>query len=148
MTKSNQSLESLLAQGGRFVDSETGAIVAPIHLATTYARDDRYELNGFVYSRNANPTGELVEEVLSKLEGAGDALLFSSRLAGTATFFDTVRAGEHVVAPRVMYHGVADWLRRLADRRGIEVPSSIQPLQGRWRLLSDPVEHRWCGSSR
>ena len=121
MTNSCRSLETLLAQGGHFIDSGTGAIVPPIHPSTTYARDERYELIGYGYSRSGNPTCEQVEAVLAELEGAEDALVFASGLAGVTTFFDTVRAGERVVAPRVMYHGAADWLRRLAERRGIEV---------------------------
>ena len=121
MTDTDLSLETLLAQGGHFIDPETGAIVPPIHTATTYARDEHYELIGYGYSRSGNPTCAQVEDVLAKLEGAEDALLFASGLAGIATFFDTVRTGERVVAPRVMYHGTADWLRRLADRRGIDV---------------------------
>ena len=121
MIDADPSLDTLLAQGGHFIDPETGAIVPPIHTATTYARDDRYETTDFVYSRTANPTGRQVEDVLARLEGAEDALVFASGLAGIATFFDTVRAGERVVAPRVMYHGTADWLRRLAERRGVEV---------------------------
>ena len=121
MSENEPSLDTLLAQGGHFVDRETGAIVPPIHPATTYARDHRYELAGFGYSRNANPTGAEVEKILASLEGAEDALVFASGLAGISTFFDTVRAGERVVAPRVMYHGTADWLRRLAERRGVEV---------------------------
>ncbi len=121
MTDTRRSLETLLAQGGHFIDPGTGAIVPPIHPSTTYARDGRYELIGYGYSRSGNPTCARVEEVLAELEGAEDALVFASGLAGVATFFDTVRAGERVVAPRVMYHGAADWLRRLAERRGIEV---------------------------
>ena len=121
MSENEPSLDTLLAQGGHFIDPETGAIVPPIHPATTYARDHRYELTGFGYSRNANPTGAQVEKILARLEGAEDALVFASGLAGIATFFDTVHTGERVVAPRVMYHGTADWLRRLSERRGVEV---------------------------
>ncbi len=121
MTKTDHSLETLLTQAGDYIDPETGAIVPPIHPSTTYARDERYELQGFEYSRIANPTGRRVEEVLARLEGAEDALLFSSGLAGVSTFFESVRSGQRVVAPRVMYHGAADWLRRLAARRGIDV---------------------------
>ena len=120
MSDDDRSLDTLLAQGGHFIDRETGAIVAPIHPATTYARDDRYELPGFAYGRNANPTGAQVEKVLARLEGAEEALVFASGMAGIVAFFETVRSGERVVAPRVMYHGAADWLRRLAERRGIE----------------------------
>ena len=121
MSENGQSIETLLAQGGHYIDPATGAIVPPIHPSTTYARDERYELIGYGYSRSGNPTCAQVEEVLAKLEGAEDALVFASGLAGVATFFDTVRSGEHVVAPRVMYHGAADWLRRLAGRRGVGV---------------------------
>jgi len=121
MSKTDNSLETLLTQAGHFIDPQTGAVVPPIHPSTTYARDGRYELQGFEYSRDANPTGRRVEEVLAMLEGAEDALVFGSGLAGVSTFFETVRTGERVVAPRVMYHGAADWLRRLAERRGVEV---------------------------
>ena len=121
MSESDRSIETLLAQGGHFIDPATGAIVPPIHPSTTYARDERYELIGYGYSRSGNPTSTQVEEVLARLEGAEEALVFASGLAGIATFFDTVRNGEHIVAPRVMYHGAADWLRRLAGRRGIGV---------------------------
>lgn len=121
MTRNERSLETLLAQGARFLDRETGAVVPPIHSATTYARDDRYETTGYTYSRDANPTAAHVEEVLAELEGAADALVFSSGMAAVATFFDSLGAGDHVVAPRVMYHGAADLLRRLAERRGVEV---------------------------
>ena len=121
MTETDRTIETLLAQGGHYVDPATGAIVPPIHPSTTYARDERYELIGYGYSRSGNPTCAQVEDVLARLEGAEDALVFASGLAGIATFFDTVPGGGHVVAPRVMYHGAADWLRRLAGRRGIGV---------------------------
>ena len=121
MTRNERSLETLLAQGGRFLDRETGAVVPPIHPATTFARDDRYETSGYTYSRDANPTVAHVEEVLAELEGAEDALVFSSGMAAVATFFDSLGAGDHAVAPRVMYHGAADLLRRLGERRGVEV---------------------------
>ena len=121
MTGNDLSLDTLLAQGGHFVDRETGAVVPPIHSATTYARNSRYELGDYAYSRDANPTCAQVEHVLARLEGAEEALVFSSGMAAVSAFFDTVSAGGHVVAPRVMYHGAADLLRRLADRRGVEV---------------------------
>jgi cystathionine gamma-synthase len=34
-------------------------------------------------------------------------------------FFETVGSGEHVVAPRIMYHGSQDWLRRISEKRSI-----------------------------
>ena len=121
MTDTSRSLETLLAQGGHFVDPATGAIVPPIHSATTFARGEDHELRGYGYSRSGNPTCEQVERVLAELEGTQDALVFASGLAGIATFFDTAGSGGRVVAPRVMYHGAADWLRRRAERREIDL---------------------------
>ena len=40
-------------------------------------------------------------------------------MAAVCAFFETVNSGEHVVAPRIMYHGAQDWLRRLSEKRGI-----------------------------
>ena len=116
-----RSFATLLAQGGHYVDPETGAIVPPIHTATTYARDENYELIGYGYSRRDNPTYAQVENVLAELEGAAEALVFASGLAGIATFFETTRVGDHVVAPHIMYHGTSDWLRRLEERHGLNV---------------------------
>ena len=93
MTDTRRSPETLLAQGGHFVDPATGAIVPPIHTATTYARDERYAPIGYGYARSGNPTCAQVEAVLAEFEGAEDALVFASGLAGVATFFDTVRSG-------------------------------------------------------
>jgi len=142
MTDSPRSLETLLAQGGHFVDPGTGAIVPPIHPSTTYARDERYELIGYGYSRSGNPTGAHVEAVLAELEGAEEALVFASGLAGIATFFDTVRTGGRVVAPRVMYHGAADWLRRLAERREVRSLASPAGDQHHGALRPDPFDRR------
>jgi len=116
-----RSIDTLLAQGGHYVDPQTGAIVPPIHTSTTYARDQDYELIGYGYSRRDNPTYAQVESVLAELEGAAEALIFASGLAGIATFFETTRVGDHVVAPHIMYHGTRDWLRRLEHRHGVLV---------------------------
>ncbi len=114
------SAESLLAQGGRYGDPATGAVVPPIHPSTTFARDDAYELVGdFSYYRSASPTVALLEELAATLDGGAGALAFASGLAGVAALFETVRAGEHIAAPTVAYHGTLAWLRRISDRRGI-----------------------------
>ncbi|WP_025772490.1 trans-sulfuration enzyme family protein [Thioalkalivibrio sp. HK1] len=115
------ALDTLLARGGDYIDPETGAIVPPIHTSTTYARDRNYDPIGYLYARNSHPTAQQVEEVLASIEGARAALLFASGLAGVSAFFETLRAGDRVIAPRIMYYGAAKWLQRLAERRGIDL---------------------------
>ncbi|MDP4824045.1 MAG: PLP-dependent aspartate aminotransferase family protein, partial [Aestuariivirgaceae bacterium] len=47
-----------IAQALHYVDPATGAVVPPLHAATTYARDEQNELIGYLYSRNGTPTTE------------------------------------------------------------------------------------------
>ena len=111
-----------LAQAGHRVDPETGALVPPLHTSTTFGRDENNELVGdYIYSRYRNPTVVHAEELLAGIEGGADALLFASGLAAVAAVYETIPSGGHVVAPTVMYHGAQDWLRRIAERRGISL---------------------------
>lgn len=114
-----QSPATLLAQAGHFIDPETRAVVPPIHSSTTFARDDDYALGGYIYSRDDNPTYAQAEALIAELEGGAASLLFASGLAAASAVFEPLRPGQHVVAPQVMYHGLQDWLRILADRRGV-----------------------------
>ena len=111
---------TVLAQAGHAIDPTTGALVPPLHMATTFGRDTENELIGdYLYSRYQNPTVVHAEQLLAGLEGGAEALLFASGLAATAAVYETVESGAHVVAPTIMYHGAQDWLRRITSRRGI-----------------------------
>ena len=116
------SLETETVHGGHPVDPVTGAIVPPIHPSTTYARDSDYTLIGdYLYGRHGLPNYRPVEELASTLDGGAGALLFGSGLAGFAAVVETVAPGGRVVAPRVMYYGAQQWLRRLDSLGRIEL---------------------------
>ena len=149
------TLETLAVQADRFVDPATGGLSPPIHPSTTFARDADYALRGaYGYSRSGNPTGERVEAVAARLDGAAEAMLFASGLAAFAAFFETLESGRHVVAPRVMYHGGQDWLRRLSERRGIglslfdaadpaALAAAIRPGETAVVWIETPVNPTW-----
>jgi len=129
----------LVSQADHFVDDRTGAIVPPIHTSTTFARDDQYELIGNIrYGRYGNPTTILAEELLARLEGGLQARLFGSGLAATTAILETVKSGQHILAPQVMYHGAQKWMRRLAERRGIELSFFDQSRSGALREAIQP----------
>jgi len=114
------SMESIVAQACHYIDAATGGLSVPIQTSTTYARDENYELMGdYSYSRYQNPTYDIVEQVAVTLDGGAEARAFASGMAAVAAVFETVNAGEHIVAPNIMYHGAQDWLRRISARRGI-----------------------------
>lgn len=114
--------ETLVAQALHAIDEETGAVVPPIHLATTYARDEHYLLKGPGYTRDENPTPKHAERVLAALEGGVDAMAFSSGMAAATIVFRAVcRPGDHVIAPRVGYYNLRGWLERWGARWGVAV---------------------------
>lgn len=110
-----------LAQAGHFIDNRTGDIVPPIHSATTFARDGDYDLIGATYQRSGTPAWELAEQVLTTIEAGEAAQVYASGLAAATSVFEPLRSGSHVIAPKVMYYGVQDWLMTLQERRGISV---------------------------
>lgn len=103
------------------IDEATGALTPPLHLATTFARDQDYALRGpdNNYIRNASPTVDQVERVLADLDGGVEARLFGSGLAAVSSLLETLDQGQHIAAQQVMYYGAQKWMRRLQHKRGI-----------------------------
>ncbi|HEX4159587.1 MAG TPA: aminotransferase class I/II-fold pyridoxal phosphate-dependent enzyme, partial [Rhizomicrobium sp.] len=103
--------ETAAAQALGWVDDATCAIVPPIHIATTFERQpDNSFRSGRSYIRADNPAFEQPEHVLAALEGGADAMLFASGMAAATCVFQALAPGDHVVAPRVMYWSLRDWL--------------------------------------
>jgi cystathionine gamma-synthase len=112
---------TLAAQGLGSTDAATGAVVLPVHVATTFQRDpDNQYPRGRGYGRADNPTYDQPQALLTALEGGADTLLFSSGMAAAAAVFQSLPPGAHVVAPRVMYWGLRGWLKNFAEGWGIE----------------------------
>jgi cystathionine gamma-synthase len=117
--------ETIAAQAGGQIDGPTGAVVPPIHIATTFERDpDNQYRRGHVYARPASPTSRIAEDVITALEGGADTLVFGSGMAAaTAAFLALDRPGgkaAHVIAPTVMYWALRKWLIDDAPKLGIE----------------------------
>jgi len=113
--------ETLAVHAGQKVDPSTGAVVAPIHLSTTFERDeDGGYSRGFIYSRNHNPNRNALEEALAALEGGAAGVAFASGLAAVTAVFQTLSPGDHVVAPKDIYHGTANVLKHLFAKWGVK----------------------------
>ncbi|HUS95579.1 MAG TPA: PLP-dependent aspartate aminotransferase family protein [Hyphomicrobiaceae bacterium] len=113
---------TIAAQANHHIDPETGAVVPALDTSTTFARGAGYALLGdYEYARDTNPTTTMAEKVLAEISSAPAALLFNSGMSAITAVFETLRTGQHVVAPEIMYHGAKVWLRRLAELRGVEV---------------------------
>lgn len=123
MTDRHWSLPTLTAQALGHIDPQTRAVVPPIHVATTYQRDaDNGYASGYVYARPDNATVRQAEDLLATLEGAtAGALLFGSGMAAATAVFQALAPGDHVVASRVMYWALRNWLATEATRWGLRV---------------------------
>ncbi len=118
MTKNSKlSPETIAAQAAGQIDEKTGSVIAPIHMASTYARDENYDLReGLIYARYGSPTCGQAETVLQKLEEAEGTYLFNSGLSAAAAVLESLPAQSHIVVPENMYFGVLIWMQRQADK--------------------------------
>jgi cystathionine gamma-synthase len=113
---------SIAAQGLGWVDEQTRAVVLPIHASTTFIRDaDNQYRSGRIYARDHNPTFDQAEAVLTALEGGHASLLFASGMAAATAVFQALSPGDRVLAPKVMYWSLRNWLDNFATQWGLRV---------------------------
>ena len=113
---------TLAAQALGCIDEATRAVVPPVHLATTFIRDpDNQYRSGNVYGRPDNETVREAEAVIAALEKATAAMVFGSGMSAATALFLAFSPGDHVVAPKVMYWSLRNWLMIEATRFGLKV---------------------------
>ena len=114
------SPETLAAQATH-PDPATGAVIPPVHLSTTFARDEQYlPVNEkHLYIRDQNPTFETAERLLTQLEGGCDALLFSSGMTAGMAVAQALKPGDHIIIPELMYWALRNWLSKFCDTWGV-----------------------------
>lgn len=108
-------------------DPTTGAVGTPIYQASTFRLDDAmYRAiaegrgrDGYIYSRYANPSQRAVQAKIAALEGAEDALVFSSGMAAIASACAALtESGDHILASRDLYGGTLTLFRDQLPRWG------------------------------
>jgi methionine-gamma-lyase len=105
-------LQTTAIHAGESPDTATGALVPPLHLATTYhlgtaensAAIFAGEKAAYVYTRWGNPTVAAFERKAAALERAEAAVATASGMAAIASaILTTVKAGDHIVSARAIY---------------------------------------------
>ena len=112
---------------GQTADAETGAVVPPIHVSSTFVQPGAGEWGRYDYSRSGNPTRKALETTLASLEGGTGGLAFASGMAATHCATMLLEHGDHLVAGTDIYGGTYRLLHKIVNRAGIEVslaPSS------------------------
>jgi cystathionine gamma-synthase len=149
------SPETLAAQAMGAVDSETGALVPPLHPATTYEMHPDGSLrDGRAYTRADNPTYDPAEQLLNVLEGGAGCILFASGNAAATAVFQALLPGDHVLVSRILYWGIRKWLAEFAVPWGLDVEfvdvtdlealgCAIRPGATRLLWLETPANPTW-----
>ena len=140
------ALSSLCIHGGQRPDPETGAVMPPISLATTYAQASPGRHQGYAYARGQNPTRYALERCIASLEESplteNDDLTqggfaFASGLAATAVALDLLEVGDHVLAARQLHPGNAGHGRHVL---GIDLTQLLDPGQNLGQLSDQVVQ--------
>ena len=147
--------ESLAAQSLGWIDPVTKAISPPIHASTTFIRDeDNQYRNGRAYARADNPAFDQAEALIAQLEGGAQGALFASGMAAATAVFQSLAPGDHVLAPKVMYWSLRNWLMTFATQWGLKVElidmtdlaalrSALQPGKTKLVWIETPANPLW-----
>jgi cystathionine gamma-synthase len=150
--------ETLAIHAGQDPDPLTGAVVPPIYQVSTYKQDGvghprggggagpgRW-IDGYEYSRTANPTRGALEECLAALEGGIRAVAFASGMAAEDCLLRVAcKPGDHVLIPGDAYGGtfrLVDKVFRAWGMSHLSVPMS-QPASVRSALRDRPARVVW-----
>ncbi len=117
-----------LVHGGT-MRSQFGEMSEAMYLTSGYAYDSaeqaearfKGDLEGFVYTRYSNPTVHMFEQRMCALEGADAARGTASGMAAvTAALMSHLKAGDHVVAGRVLFGSCLYVIENLLPKFGVE----------------------------
>ena len=117
-----------LVHGGT-IRSQFGEMSEAMFLTSGYAYDTaeqaearfKGDTDGFVYTRYSNPTIAMFEERMRALEGAGAARATATGMAAvTTSLLSFLKAGDHVVAGRVLFGSNLYIMENILPRLGIE----------------------------
>jgi len=111
MNKINKLFNTKVIHGGHREDKETGAVMPPIHLSSTFKQKSPGEFK-YEYARTNNPTREILETLLKELEEGKFAYAFSSGMAAINTLTDAFDKNFHIICSDDVYGGT----RRIFDK--------------------------------
>lgn len=117
------SIDTQVVHGGVNPNAETGAILTPVFLSTTFVQEsvEKYLEKGYSYSRTNNPTVTVLEEKVAAIEnGYGSICLGTGMAATTSVLAGFLNAGDHCIMTSCSYGGTNRVAREQFMPLGIE----------------------------
>jgi len=106
---------------GQDRDPATGAVVPPIHVASTFVQPDASMSTAYDYARTGSPTRHAFERTLADLDGGVRALAFASGMAATHCVTQLLVPGDRIVTGTDIYGGTWRLFNRVLAAQGIVV---------------------------
>jgi cystathionine beta-lyase/cystathionine gamma-synthase len=126
MKQGKRRSETAAVRGASDLEKRNGPVAPEIYQTSTFEVTDNEEqirvtTTDRYYTRWGNPTITLAEQTVAALEGTEAALVFASGMGAiTTTILSLLRAGDHIVAQREVYGGVAKFFSEWLPKLGIE----------------------------
>jgi cystathionine beta-lyase/cystathionine gamma-synthase len=106
---------------GQDRDPATGAVVPPIHVASTFVQPDASMSAAYDYARTGSPTRNAFERTLADLDGGVRALAFASGMAATHCVTQLLAPGDRIVTGTDIYGGTWRLFNKVLVPHGIAV---------------------------
>ncbi|MTV83163.1 aminotransferase class I/II-fold pyridoxal phosphate-dependent enzyme [Secundilactobacillus folii] len=117
----SEHIETILAQAGnRTDDVKTGAVSTPLYFSTAYRHAGLGQSTGYDYSRETNPTRDVLQQTLAKLENGVAAFALSSGMAAIQLTFSQFKTGDEIVVSDDLYGGSFRFFDLLTDNYGLK----------------------------
>jgi len=117
-----QKPATVAAQGLGWVDEANHALTPGVHVSSTFLRDSENRLpEGRLYARADSPAFDQPEAVIAALEGGAAAMVFGSGMAAATCAFQSLTPPDHVVAPKIMYWALRNWLVTFCRPWGLQI---------------------------
>ncbi len=94
-----RTAQTIAVGAGIATDRGFRAVTPPLYLSSTYAFDGYDGEGPYAYSRQANPTRDLLADTLARLEGGAGAVVTASGMAAIDLVLSRLRPADLVVAP-------------------------------------------------
>ena len=114
------SLQTGLVQSGRGKDPTTGAISFPIYQTATFEHPALGQSTGFDYTRSGNPTRQVLEEAVARLEGGARTLACSTGMSAITILLMWFKPGDHLVLTDDLYGGTYRLARMVMEKWGLQ----------------------------
>ena len=144
MNEIKKLFNTKVIHAGHKEDKETGSVMPPIHLSSTFKQKSPGEFK-YEYARTNNPTREILEKLLKELEEGEFAYAFSSGMAAINTLTDALDKNFHIICSDDVYGGT----RRIFDKvknvnQNIEITYTDFSRENNWPgLIKENTKMIW-----